>query len=219
MKQALNLLGASALAISALTFSSTASAQVAPPPETLLITLDENGHGTILVDGTTTIPLTGVLAPDPGPGGLSSVLTYTLVGGLTVVPGDVHLTDADFGGAFLDVLRFNQTVGAVAIPGTILFYSDNVDGFDALADTSGPPSTAYTNLVSIPEVGPEGNNGAFYTPTANQPGFIAGFAATYHFISDTPSVPEPSTWAMMLAGFGAIGLAFRRRRRKSLGLA
>jgi len=28
----------------------------------------------------------------------------------------------------------------------------------------------------------------------------------------TESVPEPATWAMMLLGFGAMGLAFRRRR-------
>jgi len=217
MKQALNLLGASALALSALTMSASAGAQVAPPPETLLITVDENGHGSILVDGTTTSPLTGVLAHDPGPGGLDNVLTYTLVGALTVIPGDVHLTDADFNNAFLDVIRFNQTVGAVAIPGTIVFYSDNVDGFDALADTASPPILDYGNVITIPEVGPEGNNGAFYTPTANQPGFITGFAATYHFISDS-SVPEPSTWAMMLAGFGAIGLALRRRRR-TLALA
>ena len=28
-----------------------------------------------------------------------------------------------------------------------------------------------------------------------------------------PAVPEPSTWAMMLLGFGAIGVAMRRRRR------
>lgn len=29
----------------------------------------------------------------------------------------------------------------------------------------------------------------------------------------TESVPEPATWAMMLLGFGAMGVAFRRRRR------
>lgn len=29
----------------------------------------------------------------------------------------------------------------------------------------------------------------------------------------TPAVPEPSTWAMMLLGFGAIGVATRRSRR------
>lgn len=31
-----------------------------------------------------------------------------------------------------------------------------------------------------------------------------------------PSVPEPTTWAMMLAGFGATGFAMRRTRRKNL---
>jgi hypothetical protein len=29
-------------------------------------------------------------------------------------------------------------------------------------------------------------------------------------------VPEPSTWAMMLLGFGAIGFATRRRRQPKL---
>ncbi|HET6941946.1 MAG TPA: PEPxxWA-CTERM sorting domain-containing protein [Sphingomicrobium sp.] len=28
-----------------------------------------------------------------------------------------------------------------------------------------------------------------------------------------PGVPEPSTWAMMLLGFGAIGFSMRHRRR------
>jgi hypothetical protein len=32
----------------------------------------------------------------------------------------------------------------------------------------------------------------------------------------TPGVPEPSTWAMMLMGFGATGFAVRRSRRKAL---
>jgi hypothetical protein len=29
----------------------------------------------------------------------------------------------------------------------------------------------------------------------------------------TPAIPEPSTYAMMIAGLGLVGLALRRRKR------
>jgi hypothetical protein len=38
-------------------------------------------------------------------------------------------------------------------------------------------------------------------------------------LANTPSVPEPATWAMMLAGFGATGVAMRRSRRRKPLLA
>lgn len=34
-----------------------------------------------------------------------------------------------------------------------------------------------------------------------------------------PAVPEPATWAMMLVGFGGIGMALRRRKAKGLQVA
>ena len=39
-------------------------------------------------------------------------------------------------------------------------------------------------------------------------------SGTFTYVS--PSVPEPSTWAMMLLGFGAVGFAIRRRRSPKL---
>ena len=48
------------------------------------------------------------------------------------------------------------------------------------------------------------------TPGVSTPPFVAGIPATP---SPAPSaIPEPSTWALLLAGFGMIGLALRRRR-------
>ena len=38
-------------------------------------------------------------------------------------------------------------------------------------------------------------------------------------VTITNAVPEPGTWAMMLLGFGAAGLAMRRRRTAALQLA
>jgi len=59
----------------------------------------------------------------------------------------------------------------------------------------------YSNLVTIQEIGPEGNNQAIYTPLAG--GFNAAFAPTYTLISDG-QIPEPGT--VVLIGFGLLGI-------------
>jgi hypothetical protein len=175
-----------------------------------IITVDELGHGTILFPGSAPFAMPFALQADPGPGGLASVLTYNLGGPPALVAGDVLLRDG-VDGPILDVIRFNPAgTGSPGYQASLLFYSDNVDGFDALGDTPGAPGAFYTNTVTILEVGPEGNNGAFYTPTANQPGFVPGFAVQYNFISD--AVPEPGSWALMLTGLGALSYWIRRKR-------
>ncbi len=158
----------------------------------IVITIDENGNGI-----NTLGP--GVLGNDPGPGGLNNVLIYRLP--FQGLQGDVLLLD---GAVFLDVLRFNGD-------GTVIFYSDNVDGVDAIGDTPGPPGAFYQNIVRIPEVGLEGGDGAVYTPTEIQPGFAAQFLPTYVFISDGTAAPEPGSMGLLALGLGAIGFAVRRK--------
>ena len=198
-----------------LAFGSIAALLLGLPSQLLaqnnpLITLDEFGVGSILFPGAATTPLPGAMTLDPGPGGLPNALTYNLQGPPSLVAGDLYLIEPGSANIISDVIRFNPagTGGNDSYPASVLFYSDNADGADALADI-GFPLAVYGNVLFLQEIGPEGNNGATYTPTAGQPGFVAGYNVTYDIISE---VPEPTTLA--LAGLGGLAaLVFARRRK------
>ena len=55
-----------------------------------------------------------------------------------------------------------------------------------------------------------------YDPTPGVFQFSAQGTNVTSFSLSAQAVPEPSTWALMLLGFGAIGVAMRRRRRPAL---
>lgn len=179
-----------------------------------IITVDEYGVG-FLDFGGGPISMPGVLAPDPGPGGLRSVLTYDLLGPPSIVAGDILLQDG-VGGPILDVIRFNPAgTGGPGYHASLLFYSDNIDGFDSLGDTPGPPGLLYANRLTLLEIGMEGGlDGAIYTPLVGQPGYVPGFQVTYNLISDGHNpIPEPST--MLLLGTGVIAVVGRFRKSRA----
>jgi hypothetical protein len=202
------------LAMVGLVFVAADRAAAQGAPSALKITIDENGNGTgTITDQTgvvTPFVLPAVVGPDPGPGGLPSVLQYQWPAAVLppFVVGDLGLLEI-VGTQPSDLVRFNN-VGAVAPIFTIAFYSDVAESTFEIPDLAdvGLPTANLTNLLILDEIGPEGGpNGLVYTPGPNNPGYVPGFQTTYEIISD---VPEPGTMALLALG----GLALIRRRRQ-----
>jgi hypothetical protein len=153
----------------------------------------------------------GIMQPDPSGGLAANVLVYNLA--FSVIPGDVLLQEPNPLGInrTSDLVRFWNPSGAG--PSQIIFYSDfsTTDPADSPADT-GIPSALMPLIVTLPEVGPEGNNGALYTPTANQPGSVSAAVPppTYNIISD---VPEPGTVTLIVTGAGLLLSVFKKRHQ------
>ena len=81
-------------------------------------------------------------------------------------------------------------------------------GSFSASGSSSSLSLLVNNLAS-------GNYRVSYTGTAplNPPGAAVTGNLTFQVVQ---AVPEPATWAMMMLGFGAIGMTIRRRRRPML---
>ncbi|MEP6869816.1 MAG: PEPxxWA-CTERM sorting domain-containing protein [Novosphingobium sp.] len=81
----------------------------------------------------------------------------------------------------------------------VSFASNHIgDGSTAMPALAGTPTTIYS----------------YYNP-GNARWIQGGFATSFQVFGDqiVTATPEPSTWAMMLVGFGIVGYAARRRRQ------
>ena len=150
------------------------------------------------------------IGPDPSGGVAGPVLIYNLPFGVT--SGDLILTEpgTPAGGPASDIIRF-MTSTANPNQSIAIFYSDvsAADPADSPADV-GLPAQLQSLTFTIPEVGPEGNNGAVYLASPGMPGAdFTGVAIQYNIISD---VPEPGSAALLLGGLGLL-VGIRRFRR------
>jgi hypothetical protein len=106
-----------------------------------------------------------------------------------------------------------QFVGSVLIPhGLFTFDATHDDGLFISIDGLGTVFSALNEHVNSETIGGGFNPGAtgFFTFHANY-NECCGLPAILQ-VSDPRAVPEPTTWALMLVGFGLAGAALRRRR-------
>jgi hypothetical protein len=147
------------------------------------------------VPATVTAPGTFIIGSNlsSGPGTFSDMFTFTLGGTSALFNGQV--SSKDF------------TTGVQDITFTSLL----VDGASVFTKTSSDPNPDTWAILS-----PILLDAGSHTITVG--GNLLGANGSYvgNFNVQTAAVPEAATWAMMLLGFGGMGMVIRRRRKPVL---
>jgi hypothetical protein len=134
---------------------------------------------------------------------------------------------------------YAANLGPVGSPGTLSQWLNTVAGASYnvsfwLANDGGTPNSFQASFGSDPILLSLSNSGGFsyfdfsFTATGSSPtllSFTYQQNPAYWHLDDVSvqgpvgGVPEPATWAMMLLGFGAMGISLRRRARSKPAIA
>lgn len=82
----------------------------------------------------------------------------------------------------------------------------------ALSNVNGNNSAPYFTVLNASNY----ENVWLIAASGSSPDFLADGFQLNSIVVNPSGVPEPSTWAMLLMGFGAVGLSARKRRRRPL---
>ena len=128
-------------------------------------------------------------------------------GGLT---GSTTIVDLMINGSGLGGFTFSAAGSSTPMPNTVLFMNALLGISIILNEQIISGDSITTNAIHVAF-----NN--FAVGTGLKSGdIILGHTQAAFTAGSPPAVPEPSTWAMMLIGFAAIGASMRRRRRNPL---
>jgi hypothetical protein len=143
--------------------------------------------------------------------------TFTLLEG-EALSQIIFTNGTNIGLSFIGVQAGNQlTVDPAAAVATGLlgwYHYSSADLGTDLLDNMGMPLAGSTGFT-----GPLGPGTYTFWVQEASPGPRVSYRFNFIVSEFISAVPEPSTWAMMLLGFGAVGMAVRRNRRRTLEAA
>jgi len=143
------------------------------------------------------------------------------IGAYTIPNGTLLLGATNYSGALVAGPRGGSTAsfnGSDPASGTVIYTSDSMFGLDFTNTTARDFSLSLSSIGQAggpsSQVGLNAKAYASLTPTASMSTFRA-YAGGSFGSEPSPSVPEPATWALFIAGFGMVGFQARRRRAKT----
>jgi hypothetical protein len=118
----------------------------------------------------------------------------------------------EFGSTTGGLIASTGVNGVASVQPSLSYSSQSLDMTDIFAIFPSFNGTGYVNL--------EFTNGKGETEFGYATFATSGFnTGELEAITYATAAPEPSTWAMLIAGAGVLGLATRRRRRAALAAA
>lgn len=120
-----------------------------------------------------------------------------------LIPSGTAATLLD-GFRYIDSTDLGLFAGQTYTIGAVMFESSTTDAY-----VFGPSSVSTDALITFGFGVRSGDDSGFAFP--DQTPNTGRFGPNFQFTAG--AIPEPGTWAMMLLGFGTIGIAIRRSRR------
>jgi hypothetical protein len=180
------------------------------PPEFGFASSGQGASGTLFID---------ILSPN----NLAIPGSFTITGALSGTATLFSSTPwtAGFLDAYLGISASPANPIGAFLPAT-LTYQPGATGYYVFQANLGSTTLLGTSGVGQPgqdafllQLGQNLAAGGYIVAFLDQDGSF-GATANSGAILETDRLPEPGTWAMMLLGFGAVGIAIRRSRKKTL---